>query len=370
MAALVMLAAVLSVAGQGSQVFAAGRAAAPQEPLTSIRMLDYSNGWALTDSKILKTRDGGWHWQNVTPSGTVLNRLAKADFMNSQYAWVANIAVGGNIEVLRTADGGIHWQQVQIANTAGAYLTDMPHFLNANDGWLSFSVAYGMSSGILGDVYHTTDGGLHWSKLADYTQVLQGLYINGQASGISLKDANNIWYTEDPFDMNNLTGASTLDHAFASVSHDGGKSWHLQQFPTIPGLKNAHYTTTPPLFFGQQGIMPVYVYTPDRSVSGLCIYTSNDGGNHWYTQQFTNFTPNMVNLADPAHIYADTRDGRVFATNDGGLHWFQVTSTGVIGDLSFIDSHDGFFITATSNQYLLRTSDGGHNWQRINYTIS
>src|SRR2546421_12561390 len=42
-----------------------------------IRMLDKSNGWALTTSSILRTSDGGVHWRNVTPTNTVLNPMAK-----------------------------------------------------------------------------------------------------------------------------------------------------------------------------------------------------------------------------------------------------------------------------------------------------
>src|SRR5579871_3182332 len=40
--------------------------AAQIEPLQAIRMVDTSNGWALTTKNVvLKTSDGGHHWQNV-----------------------------------------------------------------------------------------------------------------------------------------------------------------------------------------------------------------------------------------------------------------------------------------------------------------
>jgi photosystem II stability/assembly factor-like uncharacterized protein len=330
-------------------------------------MLDRSNGWALTDSKILKTTDGGVHWQNVTPAQTSLTRGSKADFLSSRYAWVVSTDATNDVIVQRTTDGGATWQSVQIADSSNAVLTDMPHFLNVNEGWLSFSTKYGMSSGILADIYHTTDGGQHWNKTTDYSQVANGLYISGRSTGISLKDANNIWYTEDPASSSARSGDPVLDQAVAAVSHDGGRTWQQQQLPTILGSYQVKYVTTPPVFIGQKGIMPVYVQ--NQSVTRMSLYISDNGGATWRTTSLAPFAPNQVQVVDAQHAYADTADGRAFATSDSGLSWQQIGSTGVIGDLDLIDNTNGVFITATSNQYLLRTSDGGRDWQRVNYTI-
>lgn len=39
-----------------------------QDPWISIHMLDKTHGWALTPHLVLKTADGGLHWQNVIPA--------------------------------------------------------------------------------------------------------------------------------------------------------------------------------------------------------------------------------------------------------------------------------------------------------------
>ena len=260
LAPLIILISLLALAIQSPQVFASSsRAATQQNPLTSVRMLDRSNGWALTDSQILKTSDGGIHWRNVTPAHTTIARGSKADFMNASYAWVESTAVDGTVNVQRTTDGGKHWQNAAIHTGYGDdFVQDMPHFLNAKDGWLSIVVTYGMSTGTQNAIYTTTDGGQHWSKLADFAHINKGLYVIGTSTGISLKDSQTIWDTEAALDHNPFTGASTLDHPVASVSHNGGKTWQRQALPTIPGVKNAIYTTTPPVFIGQKGLMPVY----------------------------------------------------------------------------------------------------------------
>src|SRR5438270_4469539 len=49
----------------------------PAVPLTWIRMLDTNNGWALTATSILKTVDGGVHWNDVTPGNAGLNQFAR-----------------------------------------------------------------------------------------------------------------------------------------------------------------------------------------------------------------------------------------------------------------------------------------------------
>ncbi len=363
---LLVLLSLLGIALQSTPAFAANSAVS-QDPLTAIRMLDRSNGWALTDNKILKTTDGGVHWTNVTPAQAPLTRGSKANFLSSSYAWVVSTNATNNVIVQRTTDGGAHWQSTEIADSNGAVLTDMPHFLNVNEGWLSFSTKYGMSSGILADIYHTTDGGQHWNKMTDYSQIASGLSISGRSTGISLKDANNIWYTEDPASSSARSGDPFLDQAVVAVSHDGGKTWQQQQLPTIPGIYQVKYVTTPPVFIGQKGIMPVYVQS--QNVNGMSLYVSDNGGATWRATGFAQFTPNQVQVVDAQHAYADTANGRAFATRDSGLSWQQIGSTGVIGDLDLIDNTNGVFITATSDQYLLRTSDGGQNWQRVNYSI-
>ncbi len=83
----------------------------PALPLTAIRMVDTKNGWALTASSILKTTDGGLHWNDVTPANAGLNPSARGQFMNTQDAWIAigpaNQQEGPGIAVLRTHRWGL-----------------------------------------------------------------------------------------------------------------------------------------------------------------------------------------------------------------------------------------------------------------------
>lgn len=114
----------------------------PTVPFVAIRMLDTMHGWALTEKSVLKTADGGFHWQDVTPAHNPITTITYADFMDTHYAWIAippaQIAphsISDVIKILYTVDGGLHWQVSTIVD-AGAVGTDRPHFVNIQDGWI------------------------------------------------------------------------------------------------------------------------------------------------------------------------------------------------------------------------------------------
>src|SRR5215831_12268006 len=112
---------------------------ANQAPLLSIRMLDQFHGWALNVNAILKTSDGGEHWNCVTPSNFT-NKIGEAAkgtfFVDNVHAWVVLTPQLNNlITILRTSDGGQHWQESTI-NISFPEVIDQPHFINVKEGWL------------------------------------------------------------------------------------------------------------------------------------------------------------------------------------------------------------------------------------------
>ena len=134
--------------------------------LTTIRMLDQTRGWALTQHAILRTRDGGLHWKDVTPASAQLNAQARGDFMDGPYAWIADTLSNGNLFLLRTSDGGQNWQNITIPDPQST-IADMPHFLTPMEGWLEV-ITHGASGpeSESADILHTLDGGQNWSKIA------------------------------------------------------------------------------------------------------------------------------------------------------------------------------------------------------------
>src|SRR6266699_3154087 len=86
------------------------------EALSSIHMLDTQAGWAITEKgRVIRTSDGGVHWQNVTPNYPATRGQQKvvAAFLTFSTAWVAvsSTAADGTttVSVFRTTDGGQTW---------------------------------------------------------------------------------------------------------------------------------------------------------------------------------------------------------------------------------------------------------------------
>ena len=354
------------------------------DPLAAIRMLDQTHGWALTQSSILHTVDGGLHWQDITPANTNLSGWSKGDFLNDQDAWVVTPQeLLYSISVLYTTNGGKSWQSSTIQTTLSA-ATDMPHFLNPSNGWLQTFGEPGMSQ-LPSAIFHTTDGGQHWKQLGSANQS-DGSNAVVRASGISFSDIQNGWESGDG------SGAAVNPaQPRLEVTHDGGQTWHSQSLPALPGAgKDDMVETTPPVLFGKNGLLPVQDqdFTPPGSTGvqgiGLDLYVTHDSGQTWTPTKFITTkgyqgpSSFIVYVADMQHVWAASGTD-LYATSDGGQSWTRLPQPPQrISELSFIDFNNGWAISSintttdnTKNQpsNLLHTTDSGRTWQPINYSI-
>jgi photosystem II stability/assembly factor-like uncharacterized protein len=322
-----------------------------------IRMITTTDGWALTDSAVLKTGDGGALWINAGPPATPLKNPV-ADFMNMQNAWVAaTLPKSTNpdaIQVLRTQDGGQHWSTSILTTNAASMLGEAPHFVNTQDGWIEIApdgIAAGSESV---EIFATTNGGQNWSLVANTLSGTSGLPTGGLKSGISFKDAFNGW-------------ATGVDYSFKPwlyVTHDGGHTWQKQSLPPNTAIFDL---TTPPVFFGNVGVMPVTVYDNKGNRNGTLMYLTNNGGQSWTAASATpaSFQATTVYVVDAQHAWAVDSRGLLYATANGGSTWQQLlTSSLQMTQLSFVDDSNGWAISTAnpSAPVLLKTMDGGQTW--------
>jgi len=333
----------------------------PHVALTAIRMLDNNNGWALSNSSILRTSDGGVHWKDVTPANAGLNQSAKGQFMNSQAAWIAtgpaNQQEGAGISVLRTADGGATWQRSKI-NDPLVSIVDVPHFLNMRQGWLEISSTPGAGSAG-SDIWYSNDGGQSWAKLSS-NKSNSGLSL-GYVTGISFKDTNIGIAAGN-------TGAGG-DNSVPSIglTQNGGKTWQTKTLPhLLGGYVNPSNNSQPPVFFGNVVFLPVNVTVENGSL--LVLYRSNDSGISWVQTSVAHIQATNTYVLDTTHAWAtDTQSGKLYRTSDGGNHWAATSDTAYkLNALSFPNAQTGWGV---AGDQLLHTTDGGTNWQPINYSI-
>jgi len=324
-------------------------------------MLNASDGWALTASSVLKTTDGGTSWQDVTPANAGLNSNARGQFMNAHYAWIAigpaNQQEGAGIRVLRTTDGGTSWQQSTI-NDAVVSIVDVPHFLNASQGWIEASSTPGAGSA-RADIWASSDGGQTWTQLSS-NKTSNGLNL-GYVTGISFRDA------QLGIASGNLGAGGDNSVPSIALTQNGGRTWQTKSLPhLLGGYVNPLNNSQPPVFFGNVAFLPVNVTVQNSNL--LVLYRSNDGGNNWVQTSVAHIQANNTYVLDNAHAWAtDTQSGELYSTSDGGNHWSAISNTAYhLNALSFTDAQNGWGVT--SNQ-LLHTTDGGRSWQQISYSI-
>jgi photosystem II stability/assembly factor-like uncharacterized protein len=352
-------------------------------------MLDKTHGWALTQSAILNTVDGGLHWQNVTPANAKLNSMSTGVFLNAQNAWIVTPqGVQKSISLLQNTDGGKNWQSSTI-QAPEIVSTAMLHFLNASNGWLQVLGEPGSvgKSGLGGRplfIFQTTDGGQRWKQLASPNPK-----DIPDPSGISFSDMQTGWEAGDN-PTASMSGTINNAQPLLVVTHDGGKTWKSQPLPVLRGVgKSDMVSTRPPVFFGKNGLLPVVdqIVPPRDSKSkpgiGLNLYMTQNGGQTWTPTKLV--TNNGLGLSSFTFYIADMQHAWVvsgtnlYATSNSGQSWTKLPPTPQpISELSFVNANDGWAIGSTNvtpgntkdqPPSLLHTTNGGRTWQPINYSI-
>jgi photosystem II stability/assembly factor-like uncharacterized protein len=321
--------------------------------------------WAIVDgyysgSYVVRTVDGGRHWQDVRAATGV----ASGVFLNSEVAWVLgsdeqNPANSMPSDYLyRTIDGGRSWQR--LGSISAACQLD---FIDRLHGWC---IALGAASGSSTfDLYRTVDGGSTWS-LASST----GLNDTGSTPGdvpfgcdkrINFTSASVGW-------ISSLCNGGPY---YLFSTDDGGAEWVRRQVPLPQGTTNLGYGSSlgEPVVAGDLVAVSVEI----GGIPGTtAVATSADGGLIWSTQVVPHpHAQWTVDLIDPTHwVLADGR--RFMATNDAGARWRSWVSTLKMKDAvgspltpDFISPQVGWDAPLINPGPFWWTTDGGGTWKPV-----
>jgi photosystem II stability/assembly factor-like uncharacterized protein len=335
--------------------------------LLSLQMIDTMTGWALSESAVLRTTDGGIHWKNVSPPNTTLTRNTVAEFCTASMVWVAiPQAQATSTQILHTTDSGTTWQQTTIQ----AAFPRQFSFIDSQHGWLLAGWRQTGGAAEAVSVFRTTDGGKSWPKVADAlfadTTPPGHLPYGGQKSGMRFLDASTGWVTGTVF-VPSLT--------WLYITHDGGSSWYQQSLLKPPGVSSAQLSIISPTFFSTtEGILPVIFsdITTDRRIAAD-IYVTHDGGKTWQSTSLLPIGLSVFDFVDMQHGWAS--DGStLYMTIDGGNHWMKLSpneSFKHISLLDFVSSTIGWAISSAKSMpsSLLKTINGGRTWTVISSTI-
>jgi hypothetical protein len=358
-------------------------------PARPAKMLSSTTGWAYGP---MRTSDGGAHWVDVSPP-SIPGRTNKNDefFLDATHAWVAETASSSkacvdHVVTLRTADAGRTWQQASPIPVRYATPTDVIwtgktnhaswfSFVDAEHGWLllgtgpaSFSGQAGVdpswigATWSVGDLYRSTDGGLHWTLIATFP---------GSTNGCSPASAAG-WLPEAGMSFSSATTGWILSTCGLLVTHDAGASWSKSTAPLAP--------TAVPVFFDQNHGVAV--------AAGGVLVTS-DGGARWAFGSSPGGELGAIDFSNPndgwavasgdsnvqcaqSDLAACSRNFRLYRTNDGGKTWVPGNYTSLTlparkswppSYLHFVDSRNGF--ADPGEVGLFRTNDGGRTWTAV-----
>ena len=157
-------------------------------------------------------------------------------------------------------------------------------------------------------------------------------------------------------------------------TQDGGTSWTQVDVPLPFGFDQAMTMALPPLFFGQDGVLPLILNQPD--LTSLISYASHDGGQTWSSVGHATTQPGRYSFADAAHGWVWDGNDAIHMTSDGGQTWQALTPnltlSGTLNQIQFVpsgsDSYTGWALTSLDEQdhaSLYTTVDNGVTWMPL-----
>ena len=337
--------------------------AAPAQPalpvatspsIQSLYMLDPNNGWALTDTGVVRTTDGGSSWYDATPSG-FNGSPASPFFLDASNGWLAAGAGDPTTGTLyHTSDGGATWTSQSVPFGSGSL-----HFTDAMHGLELIGLNAGMSHEAVA-IYRSSDGGATWTRVLINDPSVAGstdsLPLVGDKNGITALDTNHAW----------VTGAQpSSDFIYIYASQDGGSTWAHQNLSLPAAYSGAMTGANLPVFFGtSEAVLPVLLFANNN---GTDFYVSHDAGQTW-SQTTPVGQGGFLSVASASDFFVWDGSAPLNVSHDAGASWSTVTPNVNIKDnmvsMQFINASTGWALTSDANSHrmLYKTVDGGATW--------
>ena len=340
-------------------------------PLTgssSMHMINATTGWAAgsgTD-RILRTQDGGSHWDDVTPHEARLGTWTTF-FLDANNAWVASSlqpASGSadfSVAIYRTSDGGRSWQQAGVAAADQGWPAALD-FVDRTHGWLYMFLGYATGSqGVA--FYGTADGGATWTKLSEAD-------TSGTAGHLPLSCSKHA-----PVFLNSSTGwipgaCDAGGGPFFYVTRDGGKSWRDVGIALPAGWARSCLCSITSLRFSdsKNGVFVLTSYLSNGQTESM-LYATGDAGASWRPGPSLPPQAYEVFFLDKSHGWTlNAKSNTLMSTMDGGQRWSAVgpipsNSNNGVMDFQFVTVQVGWALGADSRGLpILKTVDGGATW--------
>jgi len=345
----------------------------PLLPPSTIKMINASAGWAAgsTTDRILRTTDGGSHWNDVTPRGARLGTWTTV-FLDADNAWLASSLQPGSptndfsVEIYRTSDGGRNWSRVGMF-VAGWGFPGAIDFVDRQHGWLLMKQDGSLQTpgADMMAVYGTADGGASWKKLSetDTSGLPDHLPQACSKTQLVFLNATTGWIQG---------GCGAGGGYFLYVTRDGGGNWTAValRVPQL-GTTSCDCSIESLRFWDKQhgALVLNGAYQDARGYAQNFLYTTTDGGRSWQLGPLLPTNAFSVFFLDATHGWTlNAKANTLLFTGDGGQHWSTAgtipsNSNGVVTDFQFVSAQVGWTFGADSRGLpILKTVDGGQTW--------
>jgi photosystem II stability/assembly factor-like uncharacterized protein len=365
---------IVLAAGGGAAllvVVAAGRAASATRPvvLRSLQMVDAAQGYALSGQnpdayRLLRTRDGGDRWTDITPR---FHPSGPLSIVRPTTMFFSTKLRRGVYAVERSVDGGRSWQRSLPFTDRHGFGVGQPFAADARH--LYVAVDEGAAAGSQNQALYTSaDGGRRWhfvSRTDMSGKRPRTLPFGCDKDGFGFATPTRGW----------AGGYCAAGGPFFYRTDDGGRSWRRQP---LSGVSACGCDTSAPRFFTRrEGALFVLGFAMNGAGKPfVSVDWTADGGTHWRSSTLRTGRASVVSFADArtAWIVA-TPPGRIrgpfdrlFRTSDAGRHW-QTTKLPFDAEYYQLDAVNATlayaFRAVNGGSSVLRTRDGGRSWQTI-----
>ena len=353
--------------------------------LEAVQFADNNNGWAIGGNEdsdtgdhgtIVHTTDGGTTWTPQTIGGAWLEGV--------RFSGGTGWAVGEEGTILRTTDGTAWTSQ-----TSGpTYDLNAVRFTDSSTGWAVGGDLNPVTNVSHGVILHTADGASWTTESSTTVGTLSALDFPSATSGWAVggdQDDDDVGATHGTI-LHTPDGGATWTSQYAGnlelatvAFPDTSNGWAAgfngaDWTPAILHTSNGGATWSPqtlPSDMTDFGDTPIYVHFTDAT-HGLLIGTNGtvartvNGGAAWTLahEPADNVEWDSASFVDATHGWVCGDDGVILRTTDGGSTWTPQVSgtTGLLDDVFFRDSNNGWIVNEDSEGEVLHTTDGGVTW--------
>jgi photosystem II stability/assembly factor-like uncharacterized protein len=334
----------------------------------SVDFINQDNGFAVGGTDILKTVDGGKHWELAAHSTFELHSVSFIDSLHG-------ICVGGDWLheyscIITTSDGGKTWDE-RSSTVTDRYINKVK-FVNANIGY----AVGGNTNTFGGFILKSTDAGNTWSaintgidnywisdlSLPDEKTVFvvgqSGQILKSNDAGVSWqKQISNTTETLNAvYFLNTEIGYAVGDNRTILKTTNGGNTWLRQESPTTQHLYSAYFKNS------DTGYIVSYDWGVD---SCTVLLTTTDGGSNWKRKSIGRVRyPRKIVFVNQDTAFIAGNFGGILKTTDGGKKWEESFHQGnSYFDMYFTNKNTGYVVGEDGE--ISMTENCGKDWTMV-----